>query len=110
MLVIDPFYCPFGSEKGRRNLRFSVSPQACLADAAVYKAILFAASAHRDYSSGRAISRAALTHKCETMHLINASLSRTPDYVSDFTVVAIAMLAVTEVISVYAKGCQSFCN
>lgn len=94
--VVDPFYCPFGSESGRNNLRYAVSAQQSLADAALYKSILFAASAHRDFTSGKGLSPTALMHKGETIRLINASLDRTPDDVSDFTVAAIAMLAVTQ--------------
>lgn len=94
--VVDPFYCPFGSDSGRNNLRYAVSVQQSLADAALYRSILFAASAHRDFSSGEDLSLTALMHKGETIRLINASLDRAPDLVSDFTIAAIAMLAVTQ--------------
>ncbi|KAL8829481.1 MAG: hypothetical protein Q9191_001988 [Dirinaria sp. TL-2023a] len=94
--VVDPFYCPFGSDSGRNNLRYAVSVQQSLADAALYRSILFAASAHRDFSSGEDLSSTALMHKGETIRLINASLDRAPDLVSDFTIAAIAMLAVTQ--------------
>ena len=104
--VVDPFYCPFGSESGRNNLRYVVSAQQSLADAALYRSILFAASAHRDFSSGNDLSRTTLMHKGETIRLINASLDRSPDDVSDFTVAAIGMLAVTQVRCTCAKHCQ----
>lgn len=77
-------------------MRHALSTQQSLADAALYQSILFAASVHQDYCLGGEVSRTSLKHKVETIRLINASLVCAPDRVSDLTLAAIGMLAVSQ--------------